>query len=473
MQSSFKEAFANLTAFIKKWSLHLLNYVQQLITKVDTIIVYCDILVLVRMKKVINLHKVYNVLDLFSGAGGMAEGFLQAGFHIPSATDSSIEAAETYTNRHKQLGYDTNYFIGDIREISQNSAELHKLIGKNKIDVVVGGPPCQGFSISGKRLADDIRNTLFLEYLRIVKVIKPEYFVIENVEGLLSYKFDTIKGLDGQLYNDVNPQDVIKSEASKLGYFVKWKVLNAKDFGIPQNRPRVIFFGHKARKYKDGRIINLVYPPKFPIEIGSVVTVEDAISDLNFIKNGEEKNRYNNKYGNKSEYQKLLRKGLTPGKNGFPINSDRLFNHRTSKHNEKTIERFKLLRAGESINDLLFRLDDNLREKYFTKKFRCLKLNKDDISPTVLTLPDDIIHYDPNSPRILTVREFARLQSFDDSFEFKGKRTTGGARRKFETPQYTQVGNAVPPLLAKHIAEEIKLALFKTAKLEKDDINGK
>lgn len=405
------------------------------------------------------MGKTYKVLDLFSGAGGMAEGFLQAGFYIPCATDYSKEAAETYKNRHRQLGYDVNYYCGDIRNLTKSKREFKEFIGENKIDVIVGGPPCQGFSLSGKRLEDDIRNNLFIEYLKMVKLVKPKYFVMENVEGLLSYKFKSIKGIDNEIYEDVHPQEVIVKEALKLGYMVKWRLLNAKNFGVPQNRPRIIFLGHKIRKYKDGKHKDIYHPPNFPIESKHMVTVEDAISDLNFIKNGEIKIKYDNRFGNKSEYQKKLRLGLTPNKNGDSIKADRLFNHQTSKHNEKTLERFKLLRAGESINELLQRLPDELKEIFTTKKFRCTKLNKADVSPTVLTLPDDIIHYDINNSRILTVRELARLQSFDDSFEFKGKRTTGGDRRKFETPQYTQVGNAVPPLFANAIANEIMTSL--------------
>ncbi|WP_156061416.1 DNA cytosine methyltransferase [Bacillus altitudinis] len=401
------------------------------------------------------MEKNYKVVDLFSGAGGMAEGFLQAGFHITFATDFSKEAAETYKNRHKQLGYNTNYYFGDIRDLTNCENKIKKFIGEDKIDVVVGGPPCQGFSLSGKRLEDDIRNTLFIEYLKMVKLLKPKYFVMENVGGLLSYKFKSIKGIDHEIYENVHPQEVILKESLKIGYSVKWKLLNAKNFGVPQNRPRIIFLGHKIRRYKNGKNKDVFHPPNFPTERNTITTVEDAISDLNFIKNGEIKIKYDNRFGNKSEYQQKLRFGLTPNKNGESIKAESLFNHQTSKHNEKTIKRFKLLKSGESISELMGRLPDELKETFNTKKFRCTKLNKEDISPTVLTLPDDIIHYDINNARILTVRELARLQSFDDSFEFKGKRTTGGDRRKFETPQYTQVGNAVPPLFANAIAIEI------------------
>ncbi|MGX5545051.1 DNA cytosine methyltransferase [Bacillus cereus] len=401
----------------------------------------------------------FKVLDLFSGAGGMAEGFLQAGFDIPCATDYSKEAAQTYVNRHKQLGYDVNYFCGDIRELTKKRGKLNEFICGHKIDVIVGGPPCQGFSLSGKRDENDFRNFLFLEFLRVVKKVKPNYFVMENVSGLLSYKFAKIEGLDGELYEDILPQEVIQKEAFKMGYFVKWKLLNAKEYGVPQNRPRVIFLGHKIRRFRGGNFKNIVEPPEFPEKKKYMVTVEDAIDDLSFLMNGQGSNHYLDSNSNQSQYQKNLRSGLTPDINGNTVKAVFLQNHQASKHNEKTINRFELLKPGESVGDLLNRLSKELKEQYFTKKFRCTKLTKKNVSPTVLTLPDDIIHYDPNNPRILTVRELARLQSFDDSFEFLGKRTTGGERRKYETPQYTQVGNAVPPLFARAIAEEIFKAL--------------
>lgn len=402
----------------------------------------------------------FKILDLFSGAGGMAEGFLQAGFHIPCATDYSKEVEETYRNRHKQLGYKLNYFCGDVRDLSSKKRLLLELVDDNKIDVIVGGPPCQGFSLSGKRDENDFRNFLFLDFLKIVKMLKPKYFVMENVEGILSYKFNRVQGLDKEIYENVFPPEVIQREAFKFGYFVKWKLLNAKDYGVPQNRPRIIFLGHRIRRYRGGKFKNLVIPPEFPTKINKIVTVEDAISDLSFLTNGQISTRYNNAYGNNSEYQKALRNGLTPNINGRTLRAEELYNHQASKHNEKTVNRFEMLKPGESVSDLFNRLPEDLKIQYFTKKFRCTKLQKEGVSPTVLTLPDDIVHYDPKNPRILTVRELARLQSFDDSFVFLGKRTTGGNKRRYETPQYTQVGNAVPPLFARAIAEEVFKALL-------------
>ncbi|NOL31114.1 DNA cytosine methyltransferase [Bacillus altitudinis] len=417
------------------------------------------------------MNRKIKVFDLFSGAGGMSEGFLQAGFHVQCATDYSKEASLTYTNRHKQLGYNVNFHCGDIRELFYKKKLLDELLDNKDIDVVVGGPPCQGFSLTGKREKNDARNELFLEYLKAVQYIKPKYFVMENVEGLLSYKFEEIKGLDGEIYTNVFPQNVILNEAWKLGYFVKFEMLNSKDYGVPQNRERVIFLGHKICNFRGGKYRNTVVPPEFPKQQKNLVSVEDAISDLKFLKNGEIRTAYDNRFGNKSDYQLNLRNGLTPSAFGYPIKTDILYNHQASKHLEKTVNRFKLLNSGESVTQLLSRLTDDLRLEVLTKKYRCQKLDKNNVSPTVLTLPDDIIHYDKSNPRILSVRELARIQSFDDSFQFFGKRTTGGVRRKYETPQYTQVGNAVPPLFARAIADEIKKAILKTENQIKGDSN--
>ncbi|WP_144450529.1 DNA cytosine methyltransferase [Halalkalibacter nanhaiisediminis] len=414
----------------------------------------------------------YYVLDLFSGAGGMSEGFIQAGFMVPAATDYSKEASETYINRHTQLGYDIRFFTGDIRELLRNKQDLNELLGDTEFDVVVGGPPCQGFSLSGKRADDDERNLLFLEYLKAINIVKPKYFVMENVEGLLSYRFKSIQGLDGEEYENTDASEVIIKEAYKMGYMVKYKCLNAKDYGVPQNRPRVIFLGHKILKRGNGEFENVVTPPKFPIRNKEIVTVEDAISDLSFLKNGELKRKYDNRFGNKSRYQRSLRDGLTPSSNGNTLSYNIIHNHQASLHNEKTTNRFKILKPGETIGELLFRLSDDLKVVYSTKKYRCTKLHRKEVSPTVLTLPDDIVHYDPKNSRILSVRELARLQSFDDSFIFYGKRTTGGERRKYETPQYTQVGNAVPPLFAKAIAMEVMKALIETEKMYKNQLIG-
>ncbi|SFF23909.1 DNA (cytosine-5)-methyltransferase 1 [Paenibacillus algorifonticola] len=390
----------------------------------------------------------------------MAEGFLQAGFKIPNACDFSAEAALTYQNRHKQLGYsDLKFYQGDIKNLAKPK-KLKEFLNGNEISVVVGGPPCQGFSLTGKRDENDFRNFLFLEFLKIIKLVKPKYFVMENVEGILSYKFSEFVGLSGRVYENHFVTQIIREEAYKIGYEVRFEQLNAKNYGVPQNRPRVIFFGHRIKKYKNKKV-DLVSPPEFPGKKSEVITVYEAISDLSFLTNGKESDKYNENFI-VTNYQKQLRQGITPNINGQTIMAHSLKNHKAAKHQNRTERRFSLLKSGESIGELLKRLDKKQYKELKTKKYRCTKLHINDVAPTVLTLPDDIVHYEKGNSRILTVRELARLQSFDDSFEFLGKRTTGGVRRKLETPQYTQVGNAVPPLFARAIAIEIRKALIRT-----------
>lgn len=381
------------------------------------------------------------VLDIFCGAGGMSEGFIQAGFNVAFASDINKAAELTYVNRHKQLGYPVKFACTDIKDFSKKEF-LEKFIGKTKIDVVCGGPPCQGFSLAGKRSKDDPRNLLVKHYIKVISIIKPRYFIMENVEGILSFKLDNFEGLDNYVYNNTLVVDILKKEFDNIGYKIKYKVLTASDYGVPQQRKRVVFMGF--RKIEKN-------VPEFPKGNKGKISVKEAIGDLAFLNDNEEANEYNMEAF--SEYQIKSRNGRTIGADGHSISSNSLKNHKASKHTELTKERFGLLKQGETIKDLFNRLSDEDKEKYATRKNICRKIKENDLAPTIVTLPDDLVHYSKN--RIMTVRELARLQSFDDSFEFLGKRTTGGKERKKELPQYTQVGNAVPPLLAKAVADEI------------------
>ncbi len=378
-----------------------------------------------------------------------------------------------------------------------------------KIDAIFGGPPCQGFSRAGRRKKDDPRNFLFSEYLRIVSEIKPNYVVMENVLGLLDTKLSYFEGVDGEIYPEDFPiTKILEKELLKLDYLIKnpknslnnidFKdlVLNASDYGVPQSRERVIIIA-----YQSG-----VTPPKDINEYKAKkkVSVEEAIADLI---------TSNKKY---SILKKLKNEGnfdyIKQSKNGRTLNVNSslsitegidncTYNHELSKHLPHIVERFSLYNEGETSNMLKKRLKNegvknlnkipnlikysfkllenkgiysnfdsfqndikNLKniedskkdiiiETLLTKKNLRIKLNSKMPSKTVLTLPDDFIS--PFENRIFSVREMARLQSFDDSFVFQGKRTTGGHRRKEEVRQYTQVGTAVPPLLAKAIAKSI------------------
>lgn len=420
-------------------------------------------------------------IDLFCGAGGMSEGILQAGFHIIFSNDINEDIKETYTKRHEQLGLtqgkNTWLEINDIKNltgtyIKKRINELTDFKNINvEIDAIFGGPPCQGFSRAGKQKENDIRNFLFKEYLRIINEIKPKYLVFENVPGIIDIKFKNYISLfDKEIYKEKSAIEIIKNELNKIGYnLLDSKILNASDYGVPQNRHRVILIG-----YKKG-----LKAPSYPLKEEKKISLQNAIADIanyectdksyiNFSKKGRTLNIFTNK----------------------AISENNFYNNEHTKHYDYIEERFSILKEGETNSQLRKRLAEkglkiykypkllkylcsklNLSEKIIiekcydlsqeinllnlivTKKNSRVKLVLSKPGNTVLTLPDDLIL--PIHNRICTVREFARLQSFDDSFIFYGKRTTGGSERKKEIPQYTQVGNAVPPLLAKAIALEI------------------
>lgn len=444
-------------------------------------------------------------IDLFCGAGGCSEGLIQAGFHILFSSDISDMVEVTYKYRHAQLGLiqgqNTWFERADIRNlhgdfINQKISELEIFRNQEipEIDLMIGGPSCQGFSRAGRRDKEDPRNLLFGEYVRVINEVKPKYIVLENVEGFMDMQFLGYKGLDlydennnlveeGPVYPDGSVTPVIlRSELKRIGYdTLEPKILNAADFGVPQRRNRVIFIGYRK---------DLTAPsyPKPTVESGKQLTLKDAISDLVYDVNL--KNRVNQKL---SDFQKESRLGRTPSFiTGKPIPCDRrhLQNLELPNSTEIVLERFDLFNEGESgamlrkrikeqgiditgKNSLIQLCCDKLEmqpsdvvdlfrnvnapedaiDVLLTKKNIRQRLNSAEPSPTVVTLPDDYIN--PWEARTISVREMARFQSFDDSFEFLGKRTTGGLKRRTEVPQCTQVGNAVPPLLARAVALEI------------------
>ena len=425
-------------------------------------------------------------IDLFCGAGGCSEGLIQAGFHILFSSDISDMAEKTYRNRHEQLGLqqgkNTWFERRDIRELTGEEIKnyISKLeIFKDKkipdIDLMIGGPSCQGFSRAGRRDNSDPRNMLFGEYIRVVNEIKPKYIVLENVEGFMDMQFYGYSGINGNIYPDGSVTPVImKQELHQIGYkTLDVKVLNAADYGVPQKRRRVIFIGYREDVTKPSYPSPTVSPDKY-------ITLEDAIGDL-VAKSGKIE---------KTEYQIESINGRTPTVEGVPIACTEIKNTELSRQTEIVRERFELFEEGETGTNLKKRIlsegidisdKPNLvsfcanklelnnveviklfKNKLATKEQVDILLTKKNIrqkwsrkepANTVLTIADDFIS--PWEPRSFSVREMARCQSFDDSFEFLGKRTTGGLRRRVEVPQYTQVGNAVPPLMAKAIAEEI------------------
>ena len=434
-------------------------------------------------------------IDLFCGAGGCSEGLIQAGFHILFSSDISDMVEVTYKHRHEQLGLiqgkNTWFERSDIRDLTGNdirkyitSLEMFKDKKRPEIDLMIGGPSCQGFSRAGRRDKSDPRNMLFGEYVRVVNEIRPKYIVLENVEGFVDMQFIGYKGITGIEYPDgsVTPF-ILRNELKEIGYdTLEPQILNAADYGVPQRRNRIIFMGYR-------RGLNPPHYPKPTTKPEERVTLLEAIGDL--ITDPEQRDKVN---PNLSQYQLESVNGRTPNINGIPISATDIANTELSRQTDIVRERFELFKPGESgsylkkrvmevgidisdkpaLIDLcskqlkisksevieLFKKPGATKEQVevlLTKKNIRQKWSPDQPSATVVTIADDYIS--PWEPRTFSVREMARCQSFDDSFEFLGKRTTGGLLRRKEVPQYTQVGNAVPPLLAKAVALEIKKVL--------------
>lgn len=364
----------------------------------------------------------FNTVDLFCGAGGFTEGFRKAGgFNNLFAVDFDLKAIET-------LAYNHNNIAGICADVSDlDSKALAKLTKRKKVDVVIGGPPCQGFSLAGRRLPDDPKNKLFLEYVRIVRELKPKVVVFENVVGLMSMQGGLVL-------------EAICEEFSDAGYEVAYDILNAADYGVPQARPRFILIG----RYGKGS----VHMPQhthiaaskastvdlFAGELIPHVTVKDALSDLPKIQQGQGSESVKFTVKAKNSFQESMRGERARGM---------LFNHRATRHNPTIIERYDHMPQGGDIR--------SLPERLRTKKNNVFRL-LDTVPARTITcnFRTDIIH--PSIPRGLTVREAARLQSFDDDYCFFGNLTR---KAKYVT-QDDQVGNAVPPLLAKAIANHIK-----------------
>ena len=342
------------------------------------------------------------VIDLFAGVGGMSLAFEMSGFDVLLANEYDKSIAEAYIANHKN----TKMIIGDI-----TSLDLKKTFGsyRGKVDVVIGGPPCQGFSQKGQRKTiHDERNFLFKYYVSVVELVKPKYFVMENVPNLLTAEGGYFRKEIEELFNN-------------MGYSLQYGVLNASDYGVPQNRRRAVIIGKLGGK-----------APSLPIPQNKVVTIWDAISDLAYLESGEGADEQKYEMPVESEYEKLLRK-----------DSNTLFNHVATKHSPLALERLALIppNAGREV----------LPKEHLTKSIYSgtwTRMRKDEISVTITTrfdTPSSGKFTHPFLNRAITVREAARIQSFPDTFRFIGNKGS----------QMKQVGNAVPPLLAAAIAEVI------------------
>jgi DNA (cytosine-5)-methyltransferase 1 len=394
-----------------------------------------------------NEKKTY--IDLFAGCGGLSLGLFNTGlWQGEFAIEKSPDAFKTLkynlinTNNHfywpswlPQKNHDINEIINKYPE------ELKSLRGK--IDLVAGGPPCQGFSTAGRRIEKDTRNKLIISYIKFIRLVQPKIIFFENVKGF-TQQFDKNK-IRGRVYSEFVQKELKMSSLVKnyTGYEVYGKLIDFSEYGVPQKRTRFILVGIRkdiSENHCPESFFELLSQNKdsFLVNkgIGITNTLEDAISDLLRINETVSPDTKSFKTGlyNKttSNYQKLLKGNIL---SKIPDS------HRFAKHNKITQEKFKFILKYADKNKTL---SNELKEKFSLKKRTIIPLSGRTPTPTITTLPDDYIHY--CEPRIFTVREYARIQSFNDWFEFKGRYTTGGKQRIKEVPRYSQIGNAIPPL---------------------------
>lgn len=355
--------------------------------------------------------KKINVIDIFCGAGGLSHGFYKnKNFNILCANDIEKDMTETYKANHK----DIPVYNMDIINFNLELLKQELKITANDVDVIIGGPPCQAYSTVGKRILDDPRGKLFQEFYRLVKECSPKLFLFENVKGLLSMK-------GGVLF-----QEIIKL-FKDIGYQIEYKVLNASDFGVPQSRERVFIVGTLNPK-------NFTFPLPTHSEYGcektqKYITVKDAISDLPELGNNEQKNKYAD--DTKHYYQEMLR------------DTDILTEHISPKNNDNLIELMNALPDGGTPLDI----EERLRPKSGFKNTYC-RLWWEKPCTTItrnFSTPSSSRCVHPKQSRPLTPREALRIQSFPDSYVLKGSASS----------KKVQIGNAVPPLLSKHLAKAV------------------
>lgn len=344
------------------------------------------------------MRKKYTFIDLFAGCGGLSLGFEEAGFKSVLAIDNWQDALDTYAANRSTA----RTLCADISTV--NPELVKEKYNIDNVDVIIGGPPCQGFSIAGKRIIEDKRNQLYKSFVNFVSFFQPKAFVMENVPNILS--------IGGGIIRNTIIQDF-----ERLGYKVSVKVLNASDYGVPQNRRRAVFVGLANGK-------DFIFPPPL---ITEPVTSFEALCDLS-----EETIRDGSPYLTKpiNDYQHYVR-----------MNSKGVYNHQITNHDDKTKKIIALVPDGGNYKDLPIEL-----QKTRKVHIAWTRLSSNKPSITIDTGHRHHFHYKWN--RVPTVRESARIQSFPDRYIFLCSKTS----------QYKQVGNAVPPLMAKSIA----LQLFNT-----------
>lgn len=475
--------------------------------------------------KELSMAKGFSYIDLFAGCGGLSLGLEKSGFELELAVEKSDMAAETFyhnfieriANQDKWKNFcalsteeqsKQKLVVKELQAVLECEDLIKELKAKN-IDLIAGGPPCQGFSLAGRRNPQDIRNKLPWQFLELVERVHPKAVVIENVSGM-NQKF--VK------HDQEAPFEQLRIALSQLGpgYIVQPVLINAMHFGVPQHRPRVMLIGIRKdigkalgiKAYDEtwksdyDQLKNIPFPTRpdlAPVATHfgkDILTVRDAIWDLG--NKGYSAKILNKKYEKEDgQFAKQMREDMSwmPEKIRKINRDENLANHILRNHADHIKLRFRLYQylqangispkilsiakqEGVTPKNIRVQVKECLLEASFpakapdgvvlakdldglanlvvelaTKKHSQRPLRWDSPAPTIVSLPDDFVH--PDEPRTLTVREMARFQSFPDTFEFRAKETTGSMRRRFEVPQYTQVGNAVPPLMAKAVGDVI------------------
>ena len=402
------------------------------------------------------MPKSLSFIDAFAGCGGLSLGLMQAGltgiFAIEHDSNAFASLKANLLAKQAPFKYSWPRWLPkeplSIAALLSNYRKRLKSLN-GSVDVLVGGPPCQGFSMAGRRQHDDPRNQLFAQYLRLVEMVKPKIVLIENVRGFT---------MDFAVGEDVTNYAGALKAALSDEYEVHERLLDLSQFGVPQARTRYFVIAvHESMTTANPFKLLESQIPSFlrSLGISAPVSSSNAISDLEVSRCGTEPSRDTKGFEQivydrpLTRYQKLMNNGVTPT------------DLRLARHADNITERFQdIINISHAEGRLNISISSEVRERFGLKKRALRVLDPDRPSPTITSMPDDLLHY--SEPRTLTVRENARLQSFPDWYSFQGKYTTGGHLRKKEVPRFTQVANAVPPLVARAIGEML-LALMAEA----------
>ncbi len=395
-------------------------------------------------------------VDLFAGCGGLSLGLEKAGFEPLLFCEINKDAASTYLANRKKVGY---FQYSDVSTLTNEKIECHlrfwKENGIDDVDLVCGGPPCQGYSGIGHRRTfkldkqDIPSNHLFKEMVRVIQAIRPRMFLFENVRGLMVSRW-TPDGEKGEIF-----KEVLKTLSSIKGYGVRWQLVYAKDYGVPQNRPRLLIVGVRndvlllppAKRDESGNILmSAVADGLLPKGEGNPPDLIDAFGDLLDLDYLNKRATGQYPSGAKTLFQKEIR---TEPSGKIARKGDLLTEQEYSQHADCIRDKFQHMIDNEG------EIPEHMQTKKFAQRVLPARWRDGGPNITATSLPEDYVHY--CQPRALTVREWARLQTFPDHYVFMGPRTTGGRRRAGDpgkgiwdrdVPKYTQIGNAVPVRLA-------------------------